>query len=347
MKATAVEFLVCPACKADLEPSVHAQEGLEVVEGSLSCRACRAQYPILRGVPRFVNASAYASSFGYQWNRFRSVQLDSVNGTKESEVMLGATTGWRDEDYRGRLVLDAGVGAGRFAEVVANKGGEVVGIDLTTAVDAAYLNVGLHERVHLVQADIFAMPFREGTFDLAYSIGVLHHTPDTRSAFERVAATVKKGGGFAVYLYAGYGLARHFSDMIRKVTTRLPLRMMVAISAIAVPLYYLYRLPVLGKVLHLLCPISLHPEWRWRWLDTFDWYTPRYQWKFLYPEVFRWFRTNGFLDIEVFDDPIRMRGVRTDRCPGAGSHAQRRMTTLDNVPFSVYSEVVSDAVNSR
>lgn len=312
MKSTALKFLVCPACKAELEPRVHARDGLEVLEGSLSCLACRAEYPILRGVPRFVEAGAYASSFGYQWNWFRSVQLDSVNGTKESEWTLAATAGWSDEEYRGRLVLDAGVGAGRFAEIVANKGGEVVGIDLTTAVDAAYLNVGRHEKVHLVQADIFAVPFREGTFDLAYSIGVLHHTPDPRSAFERVAATVKKGGGFAVYLYPGYGPAHHFADIIRTVTTRLPLRMMFAISAIAVPLYYLYRLPVLGKVLHLLCPISLHPDWRSRWLDTFDWYTPRYQWKFLYPEVFRWFRAGGFLDVEVFDDPIRMRGVRTD-----------------------------------
>ena len=75
----------------------------------------------------------------------------------------------------------------------------MVGIDVTNAVDAAFRHLGHLERVHLIQADIFLMPFREETFDLAYSIGVLHHTPNPREAFAHVAATVKKGGAFAIY----------------------------------------------------------------------------------------------------------------------------------------------------
>ena len=188
-----------------------------------------------------------------------------------------------------------------------------MGVDLTTAVDAAYANIGRQERVHLVQADIFAMPFRPESFDLAYSIGVLHHTPDPRTAFGRVATMVKPAGGFAVYLYHGYGLrlVHTCSDLIRSVTTRLPVRLMLVLAALSIPLYFLYRVPILGKALRIFCPISLHPNWRWRWLDTFDWYTPKYQWKFLYPEVIRWYRANGFLDVLVFDDLICMRGVKT------------------------------------
>lgn len=311
MKISALKFLVCPECKQDLDLKARTEQGPEVLEGTLACRHCLKEYPIVRGVPRFVQQGMYASSFGSQWNWFREVQIDSRNGTQESERTLYGTTGWNQEHYQGRRVLDAGVGAGRFAEIAVKHGAEVVGVDLTNAIDAAYTNIGRREKVHLIQADIFAMPFREGTFDMAYSIGVLHHTPDPRAAFDRVAATVKKGGGFAVYLYHGYG-PQSCPDIIRKVTTRLPLRAMFAISAFAVPLYYLYRLPVVGKVLRLLCPISLHPHWRWRWLDTFDWYTPKYQWKFHYPEIFRWFRMNGFHDIEVFDDPIRMRGVKKE-----------------------------------
>jgi len=312
MKLRALDFLVCPRCHESLSIETRSVQGAEVLEGILGCLACNRSYPIARGVPRFVGDGAYASSFGRQWNWFRTVQLDSSNRSVQSEEALRATTGWGDEDYVGRLVLDAGVGAGRFAEVVAKKGGEVVGIDLTSAVDAAYQNLGNRQHVHLVQADIFALPFRVGTFDLAYSIGVLHHTPDTVGAFERVAATVKKGGGFAVYLYARYGSWYRGSDVLRKLlTTRLPTSVMLALSAIAIPAYFFYRLPLVGKVCQQLAPISMHPDWRWRWLDTFDWYTPQYQWKHLYPEVYGWFRENGFLDIELFDEPIRMRGTKT------------------------------------
>jgi SAM-dependent methyltransferase len=311
MKHALLPRLVCPTCRDALSLRVEAEVGAEVMEGALRCARCGREYPIVRGVPRFVDSGAYADSFGFQWNRFGQVQLDSVNGTRQSEEALEATTGWREADYAGRLVLDAGVGSGRYAEVVASKGGEVIGVDITAAIDAAWTNIGRHERVHLLQADIFAMPFRDATFDLAYSVGVLHHTPDTRAAFERVAATVKPGGGFAVYVYAKYTPANHFSDAIRKVTTRLPKRLMLALAAVAVPLWYPYQLPVVGKVLRIVAPISPHPDWRWRWLDTFDWYTPHYQWKALYPEVFRWFHETGFREIEIFDEPIRMRGRKT------------------------------------
>ena len=59
----------------------------------------------------------------------------------------------------------------------------------------AFDNIGRRENVHLVQADIFKPPFREGAFDHAYSIGVLHHTPDTRRASRRPPPFPRPGSG--------------------------------------------------------------------------------------------------------------------------------------------------------
>jgi SAM-dependent methyltransferase len=310
MKTAALNVYVCPSCKGGLRLTPDRWEGREVMEGTLSCISCPASYPVRRGVPRFVESGDYASTFGRQWNYFRTVQIDSVNRNDRSLQMLRETTGWGEEALNGKLLLDAGVGAGRFADCANTMGARVFGIDLTIAIDAAFLNIGRREQVHLAQADIFALPFREETFDMAYSIGVLHHTPDPATAFARVAATVKPAGQFAVYLYSRYGIGSRLADLIRKVTTRLPHRVMLGLSAVAVPAYFVYKVPILGKLLRLVLPISEIPDWRWRWLDTFDWFTPKYQFKFLYPEVFRLFRENHFRDVEIFDGPIRMRGVK-------------------------------------
>jgi uncharacterized protein YbaR (Trm112 family) len=310
MKPRLLELLVCPACKGDLTLRTDSTSGAEIEAGALACAPCQAVYPIVGGIPRFVAQDAYAESFGDEWHRFRTVQLDSANGTSESEHGFGSKTGLRAEDVRGRLVLDAGVGAGRYADVMARWGAEVVGVDLTRAVDAAAQNLRAWPSAHLVQADIFALPFRDETFDVAYSIGVLHHTPDTGAAFRRVAAMVKKGGQLAVYVYHAGGLMRYVSDTLRVVTTRLPRPVVYYGSLVSVPLHYVHRLPVVGRVSQILLPTIDHQHWRWRWLDTFDWYTPKYQWKHRYPEVLRWFRAAGFTDLYVADEPICVRGVK-------------------------------------
>jgi SAM-dependent methyltransferase len=310
MTIDGLDVYVCPACHGRLDIAARVVSGAEVLEGTLTCLSCGAQFPIRRGVPRFVSEGAYASSFGRQWTWFRTVQLDSYNGTTESEDTFRESTGWSPADVAGRTILDAGVGAGRFAECAAKWGGRVFGVDLTDAIDVSYGNLRGRRHVHLAQADIFSLPFRDATFDLAYSIGVLHHTPDTERAFGCVSSTVREGGELAVYLYARYGPSHKASDLLRRVTTRLPPRAVLALSAAAVPLHYVYKLPALGRLMRLALPISPVENWRWRWLDTFDWYSPRYQWKFLYPEVFRWFRANHFRDVQIFDGPIRMRAVK-------------------------------------
>src|SRR5258705_4163852 len=128
MKQTALRLLVCPACGDALELQAARTEGPEVIAGSLLSAGCRRSYPIRGGVPRFVDDGAYAASFGFQWNRFGGVQLDSRSGLGESERTLEGVTGWTERDSRGRLPLDAGAGPRRFTEAAAATCPKVLGI---------------------------------------------------------------------------------------------------------------------------------------------------------------------------------------------------------------------------
>ncbi len=301
MKKRLIEIIVCPECRGELSLNVTLLEGEEVKDGLLACKGCGKSYPVRDYIPRFVSMDKYVDTFSFEWNKFYDVQMDIINNTDESEKTLRWKAGWRPEDLKGKLVLDIGVGSGRFADIVSMWGGEVVGIDLSFAVDAAYKNIGNRHNVHIIQADIFNLPFRKETFDNMYSIGVLHHTHDTRQAFSKVVPLLKKGGEFAVFLYA-LGHYHYFSDIWRKITTRLPIKLMYYLSAVAVPLYYIHKIPFLGKAAQFLLPTANWSKWKWRWLDTFDWYTPKYQWKHTWSEVYRWFKDAGFRDMELYDD---------------------------------------------
>lgn len=298
-------ILACPHCQAGLpDPSRWPGDGQE-------CPGCKARFLVVRGVPRFVDSDAYAESFSFEWNRHRRTQLDG-DASRESEETFRAKTGLRPEDVAGRLVLDAGCGMGRFADVVSRWGGQVVGIDLSLAVEAAHANLGGRGNVRIMQADLFRLPFQPGTFDIVYSIGVLHHTPDCEKAFRQLVPFVRPGGRLCVWVYGTMGPWERFARLYRRVTVRMPRRLLHTLCHAAIPWYHACRLPLVGPLLWTLFPISLHPNPDWRVLDTFDWYSPRYQSLHTFPEVYRWFRSEGFVDITLLDFPLAVAGTRPE-----------------------------------
>jgi SAM-dependent methyltransferase len=204
-----------------------------------------------------------------------------------------------------------GCGTGRFAEIVLKYGGEVVGVDLSFAVDAAFKNVGEHSSMHILQADVFRLPLRAERFDLVYSLGVLHHTPDCKKAFSRLPRYVKPGGRTVITVYSRTNKVYvAVTDLWRKLTTRLPKRLLYALMHVAIPLYYLYRIPGFRYIGLAVFPISMDPRWRWRVLDTFDCYSPRYQSYHTYPEVFRWFEEAGYRKIRVLEPAVTVVGEK-------------------------------------
>jgi SAM-dependent methyltransferase len=308
MKKRLLDFLACTTCGSEFVSIAAEETDGEVAQGKLVCSGCGMVVPIENFIPRFVGLS-YADSFGFEWNRFHDVQIDILNNTKESEITLTEKTAFTQSDLKGKVVLDAGVGAGRFAEVVTRWGGEVVGVDITSAVDAAFRNIGKRNNVHVIQSDIFQLPFKRELFDCIYSIGVLHHTPDTKQAFQALVPYLKKGGQLAVYVYEKSQFHK-FSDFWRRVSVRMSIKTLYYLSLLAVPAYYLCKIPLIGPRIHFWFPTSMHQNWRYRWLDTFDWYAPRYQWKHSIEEVVEWYTECGFVDIAVMPFPVCVRGTK-------------------------------------
>src|SRR6185437_11529200 len=124
------------------------------------------------GVPRFVPRENYASGFGLEWTKHARTQYDSYSGIRASELRFFGQTGW-PRDLTGELILEVGSGSGRFTEQAVSTGATVVSLDYSYAVEANFASNGARSNLLIVQADIFAMPFRPNTFDRVFCFGVL------------------------------------------------------------------------------------------------------------------------------------------------------------------------------
>lgn len=179
--------------------------------------------PLVRGIPRFVRSDNYAEAFGLQWNLHSRTQLDSYTGARLSEERLVRCARTPLAQFASLRVLEAGCGAGRFTELLVGAGALVHAIDLSDAVDANRRNIGERANYAVAQADIRALPFPAGSFDVVLCLGVLQHTPSPEKSLAALWRMVAPGGRLVVDHYT-WTLSRltKLTPFYRMILKRLP-----------------------------------------------------------------------------------------------------------------------------
>lgn len=314
VKTELLELLRCPKTGQRLNFEGDNNNALEIEAGWLVSEDGQHRYPIRKGIPRFVPESNYADNFGMQWNHFSRTQLDSYSGHPITADRFWKATGWRPEDMKGKWVLDAGCGAGRFAEVALVTGANIVALDYSSAVDACYANLKQHPNLHVVQGDIYALPFAPEAFDFVYSLGVLQHTPDVGAAFAALPPMVRPGGSLCVdYYWKRFRTLMHAKYVFRPLAKRIPQERLFAFLERHVPAMLatsqaLGCVPLIGRALKRIVPVadytgvfplSERQLKEWALLDTFDMLAPAYDNPQTTEIVGRWLEQAGFADIEV------------------------------------------------
>lgn len=152
------------------------------------------QYPIVNDIPRFVSADNYANAFGFQWNQFRTTQLDSALDVNDSIERIERCLGVKMKELEGKNLLEVGCGAGRFTEIFVKYGILTHSIDLSNAVEANLKNIGKKENYKIAQASVYEIPYPENAFDVVFCLGVVQHTPSPEQTIAALYKMVKSGG---------------------------------------------------------------------------------------------------------------------------------------------------------
>lgn len=316
MERSLADLLVCPDCPDELglELACDSEEGDEIVAGSLTCASCGKVYAIADGIPRFVETSEnYAENFAFEWQRWGRVQIDSLAGHNLSEHRFVADSRFPPDWAAGKLLLDAGCGAGRFSDAAARLGARVVAVDLSAAVDAARANLKRHgSRVQFIQASLYRLPLRKGLFDAVFCMGVIQHTPDPRTVMAALPTYLKPGGRLALNFYEvdwrtkfqplKYALRRFTPRLSHRANERLAF----VLTAALFPLSWLLSHLRYVRFINIMLPIcvmhdrrlTLRQQFAWTLLDTFDWYSPRYEIRQEHTKVAALLHAAGLTDVD-------------------------------------------------
>jgi SAM-dependent methyltransferase len=212
-------------------------------------------------------------SFGDEWNRFASFTEEENQRAGDqyfdivTSEMLNANT----------TALDLGCGTGRWSRYLSPRVRFIEAVDPGEAVRAAAPYVASCRNVRITRAGYGSLPFDKGSFDFVFSLGVVHHLPDTVGAIREAASMLKEKAWLLLYIYYSldnrnrpYRLLFRASDILRRLISRLPRRSkffvceLIAVVAYG-PFVLLSRLlKRVGGGAWKLVPLSYYADKPWR-----------------------------------------------------------------------------------
>lgn len=165
------------------------------------------------------------ASFGEEWNKFDSFTDEEIDFIGKNYFDILPPHLLNPNTY----AMDVGCGTGRWSYYLANKVGRIECVDPSKAVFSAAQLLSNCNNIRITQTSADNLPFPDNTFDLVYSIGVLHHIPDTWEGVRQCLKKVKPGGYLYLYLYYNldnrglfHKLLFHSSNLMRKIISQMP-----------------------------------------------------------------------------------------------------------------------------
>lgn len=335
-----LNIFIDPKTQNNLILKVKCKNRNEIISGQLY-NASKV-YPVIGGIPRFVDEAFYknqlgdsmefqtTNSFGAKWREKRNRNLGIVKkDIKDLKEQFMSILGCESEfQLKGlfkncRRTLNAGCGVA-WSEYLFNYNPDTERhcVDISLSVETAYEKTKKLKNVIVSQASIFQLPYRANTFDIIYSNGVIHHTPDPQKAFSILVEKLVPGGLIGIYVYALKPFLREIADrQIRGITTKMSYSECIkfaekmselgkAFNDIKKPLVIKRDIGLLniksGKYnLHkfiydhfIKCWFDPQRDKRYADLVNLDWYHPSYASHHTKEEVICWFRKAGIKQLK-------------------------------------------------
>jgi SAM-dependent methyltransferase len=236
MRREVLPYLACPNCASELRlESVVREEDGHVITGELVCTRGTCRFEVTGGVPVLTRIhvdpvkTETAARFSEEWTRWTALR------DYYERQFLGWVGPIGREDFAGKVVFEGGCGKGRHTDLVARFGAkDVVAVDLGESALVAFQNTRQLPNAHVVIGDLLHPPVRP-VFDLAFSVGVLHHLPDPATGAAAVASVVRDGGRVVYWVYGRENnewITRFVDPVRRSLTSKIPSEPLRALSAV-------------------------------------------------------------------------------------------------------------------